>query len=171
MHMINRKDLNSAELETVRTSRCPTTVITVNGAVQTHEEATDYVRELGKCLIVTIFDDTPVVLSLGKIFEDTDIHISGPMVKNHVSLKNGVRIQCNTESYVPIVVLGLSTTSSASSSSATPTSLPQESTGSVPIPASVDSERADEQERRSAQFRTQPKIQNQIKLRITSHNG
>ena len=91
----------------------------------------------------------PVVLSLGRIFEDTDIHISGPMVKNHVSSKNGLRIQCSTENFVPIVVLGLSTTSSSSSSSATPTSLPQESTGSVPIPASFDSERADEQERRS----------------------
>ena len=39
MHMINKKDWNSAELETVTTSRSPTTVITANGEVQTHEEA------------------------------------------------------------------------------------------------------------------------------------
>ena len=45
------------------------------------------------------------------------------------------------------MVLGLSTASSSSSSSATPTSLPQESTGSIPSPASFDSERADEQTR------------------------
>ena len=31
MHMISNKDLNSAELETVTTSRSPTTVITANG--------------------------------------------------------------------------------------------------------------------------------------------
>ena len=31
MHMISKKDLNSAELETVTTSRSPTTVITTNG--------------------------------------------------------------------------------------------------------------------------------------------
>ena len=46
MRMISRKDLNSAELETVMTSMCPTTVITANGEVQTHEEATVYVRGL-----------------------------------------------------------------------------------------------------------------------------
>ena len=40
IHMIISKDMNSAELETVTTSRCPTTVITANGEVQTHEEAT-----------------------------------------------------------------------------------------------------------------------------------
>ena len=40
MHMISKKDLKSAELETVTTSRSPTTVITANGEVQTHEEAT-----------------------------------------------------------------------------------------------------------------------------------
>ena len=39
MHMISTKDLNSADLETVTTSRSPTTVITANGEVQTNEEA------------------------------------------------------------------------------------------------------------------------------------
>ena len=40
MHMISKKDLNSGEMDTLTTSRCPTTVITANGEVQTHEEAT-----------------------------------------------------------------------------------------------------------------------------------
>ena len=31
MHMVSEKDLNSAELETMRTSRSPTTVMTANG--------------------------------------------------------------------------------------------------------------------------------------------
>ena len=39
MHMISKKDLNSAGLETLTTSRSPTMVITGNGEVQTHEEA------------------------------------------------------------------------------------------------------------------------------------
>ena len=53
MHMLSRKDLNSPELETVRESRNPTTVITANGEVQTNEEAiarvydTDLLRPLG----------------------------------------------------------------------------------------------------------------------------
>ena len=70
MHMISRKDLNSAELETVTTSRCPTTIITANGEVQTHEEATAYVRELDMFLTVKILEDTPAVLSLGKLCVD-----------------------------------------------------------------------------------------------------
>ena len=40
MHMVSKKDLNSAEMETMRTSRSPTTVMTANGEVQTREEAT-----------------------------------------------------------------------------------------------------------------------------------
>ena len=37
MHMVSKKDLNSDELETMRTSRTPTTVMTANGEVQTRE--------------------------------------------------------------------------------------------------------------------------------------
>ena len=52
MHMISRKDLNSAELETARISRSPTSVITADGEVQTHEEATVYVREMDMFMTV-----------------------------------------------------------------------------------------------------------------------
>ena len=41
--------------------------------------------------------------------------MSGSTVKNHISFKIGIRIQCNTENFVPIVVPGLSTSSSSSS--------------------------------------------------------
>ena len=44
MHMVSKRDLNSDELETMRTSRSPTTVMTANGEVQTREEATVHVR-------------------------------------------------------------------------------------------------------------------------------
>ena len=40
MHMISKKDLSEAELETVTASTSPTTVKTANGEVQTNEEAT-----------------------------------------------------------------------------------------------------------------------------------
>ena len=43
MHMVNKKDLNSAELKTVTVSKSPTTVVTANGQVQTKDEATVYV--------------------------------------------------------------------------------------------------------------------------------
>ena len=35
MHTVSRRDLNSAELETVRVSKSPTTVVTANGEVLT----------------------------------------------------------------------------------------------------------------------------------------
>ena len=52
-HMVSTKDLNSAELETVRVLRTPTTVITANGVVTRQ-----------------ILEDTAAVLSLGKLCED-----------------------------------------------------------------------------------------------------
>ena len=42
---LNRKDLNSAELETVRVCRNPTKVISANGEVQTNGEGTVYVKD------------------------------------------------------------------------------------------------------------------------------
>ena len=46
MHMVSKKELNKAKLDTVRTSRSPPTVMTDNGEVQTREEATVYVQQL-----------------------------------------------------------------------------------------------------------------------------
>ena len=63
-------DLNSAELETVTTSRSPMTVITANGKVQTHEEATVYVKELDIFLTMKLLENTPAVLSLGKLCDE-----------------------------------------------------------------------------------------------------
>ena len=40
MHMISKKDLNYAEMDTLTKSRSPAIVITANGEVQTHEDAT-----------------------------------------------------------------------------------------------------------------------------------
>ena len=70
MHMVSKRDLNSAELETMRTSRSPTTVMTVNGEVQTREESTVYVKELDLLVTVVLLEETPAVLSLGKLCED-----------------------------------------------------------------------------------------------------
>ena len=46
MHMISKKDLSNAEMDTLTKSCSPTIVITANGEVQTHEEATVYVKDL-----------------------------------------------------------------------------------------------------------------------------
>ena len=116
MHMISKKDLSKAELETLTTSRSPTPVITANGEVQTHEKATVYVRELDIFLTMKALEDTPAVLSLGKLCDENGYSyewINGQ--KPHL-IKDGIRIVCNTENFVPIVVPGLSSSSSGSSS-------------------------------------------------------
>ena len=63
-----------------------------------------------------VFDNTPAVLSLGKLCDENGYSnewINGQ--KLHL-IKDGIRIICNTENFVPIVVPGLSSSSSGSSS-------------------------------------------------------
>ena len=118
MHMISKKDLSKAEMDTLTKSCSPTIVITANGEVQTHEKATVYVKELDIFLTKKVLENTPAVLSLGKLCDENGYSyewINGQ--KPHL-IKNGIRIICNTENFVPIVVPGL--TSSSSSTSRTP---------------------------------------------------
>ena len=70
MHMISKEDLNDAEMDTFTKSCSPTIVITASGEVQTHEEATVYVKELGLFLILKVLENTPAVLSLGKLCDE-----------------------------------------------------------------------------------------------------
>ena len=112
MHMVSKRDLNSAELETMRTSRSPTTVMTANGEVQTREEATVYVKELNLFVTVVLLEETVAVLSLGKLCEEhgyTYHWTTGQ--KPHLTQKGKI-IHCNTSNCVPSVVPGLSTSSS-----------------------------------------------------------
>ena len=116
MHMISKKDLSDAEMDTLTKSCSPTIVKTANGEVQTHEEATVYVKELGIFLTMKVLENTPAVLSLGKLCDENGYSyewINGQ--KPHL-IKDGIRIICNTENFVPIVVPGLSSSSSGSSS-------------------------------------------------------
>ena len=117
MHMISKKDLSNAEMDTLTKSCSPTIVINANGEVQTHEEAIVYVKELDIFLTMKVHENTPAVLSLGKLCDENGYSyewINGQ--KPHL-IKNGIRIICITENFVPIVVPGLSSSSSGSSSS------------------------------------------------------
>ena len=112
MHMISKKDTSKAEMDTLTKSFSPTIVITANGEVQTHEEAIVYVKELDIFLTMKVLENTPAVLSLGKLCDENGYSyewINGQ--KPHLK-KNGIRIICNTENFVPIVVPGLSSSSS-----------------------------------------------------------
>ena len=149
MHIISKKDLNDAEMDTLTKSCSPTIVITVNGEVQTHEEATVYVKEFDIFLTMKVLENTPAVLSLGKLCDENGYcceWINGQ--KPHL-IKDGIRIQCNTENFVPIVLPGVSTSSSSGSCHSTsrtpsrqeidhPTS--SSSSSSSPTTSSSDSE-------------------------------
>ena len=127
MHMISKKDLSDAEMDTLTKSCSPTIVITANGEVQTHEEATVYVKELDIFLTMKVLKNTPAVSSLGKLCDQNGYSyewINGQ--KPHLT-ENGIRIPCNTENFVPIVVPGLSNLSSGSDSSTSRTFSRQES--------------------------------------------
>ena len=91
-----------------------------NGEVQTQEEAIVYVKELDIFLTLFVLENTPV-LSLGKLCDENGYSyewINGQ--KPHL-IKNGIRIICNSENFVPFVVPGLSSSSSGSpSTSRTP---------------------------------------------------
>ena len=126
MHMISKKNLSNAEMDTLTKSCSPTIVITANGEVQTHEEAIVYVKELDICLAMKVLENTPAVLSPGNLCDENGYSyewINGQ--KPHL-IKDGIRIICNTENFVPIVVPGLSSSSSGSSSTLR-TSMKQES--------------------------------------------
>ena len=104
-----------------------------------------------------VLEDTPAVLSLGKLCDENGysyewIHGQKP----HLIIKYGIRMQCNTENFVPIVVPSLSTSSSSSfpsSTSMTPSRQENDhptssSSSSRSPPAIVSSERVERQERR-----------------------
>ena len=85
-----------------------------------------YVKEFDIFLTMKVLENTPAVLSLGKLCDENGYSyewINGQ--KPHL-IKVGIRIMCNTENFVPIVVPGLSSSSSGSSSTSK-TPLKQES--------------------------------------------
>ena len=156
MHMISRKDLSDAEMETLTKSCSPTIVITANGEVQTHEEATVYAKELDIFLTMKVLENTPVVLSLGKLCDENGYSYEWINGQNTHIIQNGIRIQCTTENFVPIVVPGLSTSSSSSSylsTSRTPSrqerhcSTSSSSSSSSPTATSSDNETREREDR------------------------
>ena len=124
IQMVSKRDLNSAELETMRISRNPTTEMTANGEVQTRD--TVCVRELDLFVTVMLLEETLAVLSLGMICEDHGYTYHCTSGRKPHLINSGRKIDCCTANYVPFVVPGLSTSSSSSSSPTSPTSSSQD---------------------------------------------
>ena len=111
-----------------------------------------YVKELDFFLTMKVLENTPAVLSLGKLCDENGYSyewINGQ--KPHL-IKDGIRIICNTENFVPIVVPGLSSSAStlktpmkqeshSSSSSLSSSSSP--TVGEIPVREREDAPNSD----------------------------
>ena len=102
----------------------PITVVTANGEVQTDEEAQVCVHDLHIFVSVQFLEDTPTILSLGKLCKEHGYTFewrsgSAPRLTN-----NGNQTFCRTENCVPVVVPGQSSSSTATSSSTSPSQDP-----------------------------------------------
>ena len=117
MHLLSKKDFSSDEMDTLRRSRNPMTVLTTNGEVQTNEEAQVYVHDLDLFVTVQLLENTPAVLSLGKLCSEHGYSYERKNFQNPRLTKNGNTITCTMDNFVPLVAPGLSSSSSSSSSS------------------------------------------------------
>ena len=127
MHMLSKKDLSSDEVDTLRRSRTPTTVVTAHGEVQTNEEAQVYVEDLNLFVTVQFLEETPAVLSLGKLFSEHGCSYEWKNGETAQLAKNGKTITCTMDNSVLLVAPGLSSSSSSSSAS---TSRPKDQSNS-----------------------------------------
>ena len=127
--MVSKKDLNSVELETMRTSRSPTTVMTTTTRCKPEKKRRCTSSSWTSSSKLSFLKKLPAVLSLWKLCDDhgyTYHWISGQ--KPHV-IRNGKRIDCKFSNKVPFAVLGLS--ASSSSTTPSPTSPPSSSQDSI----------------------------------------
>ena len=74
-----------------------------------------YVTEMDILLTMKVLENTPAVLSHGKLCDENGYSYEWINAQKPHLILNGIRIQCDTENFVPIVVPGLSTSSSSGS--------------------------------------------------------
>ena len=94
--MLSEKDLSSGELETLKRSRSPMTVVTANVEVQTIEEAQVYVHDLHIFVTVQLLENTPAVLSLGKFCKEHGNTYEWPSGREPRLNQNGKQTFCKT---------------------------------------------------------------------------
>ena len=104
----SKKDLNSAELETVRVSMNPRkSERPVERCKRTRKQC--FTSETSNFdVTVQLFEDTPPVLSRAHLCEDHGGSSECTNGRKPHLIKQVWKIPCNTENYVPVVVPGLS---------------------------------------------------------------
>ena len=85
-----------------------------------------FAHDLDLFVTVQLLEETPAVLSLGKLCKDHGYYYERVSGQEPRLIKKGKSIICKTDNFLPLVVPGLSVHSESSSSSTTPS---QESLG------------------------------------------
>ena len=137
MHMLSKKDLSSDD---------PTTVMTANGEVHTNEEAQVYVQDLDLFVSVQLLDETPPVLSLGKLCSEHGYPYEWKNGETPRLAKNENIITCTMDNFAPLVVPGLKSSSSSSWASTSRTngqSSSSSESGISPDPVTTRSDKPD----------------------------
>ena len=106
-------------MDTVKSSRTLSVVLTATGEVHTDEEAQVFVHDLNQFVTVQLLEETPVP-SLGKLCEDKGYSYEWASGHKPRLTKQGKSIICKTENFVALVVPGLSSLSESVSSSTSP---------------------------------------------------
>ena len=159
MHMVSKKELNSAELETVRTSKSPTMVMTANGEVVAQEEATVHVRELDLFVKVMLLEHTSAVLPPGTLCEEFGHSYHWTSGQKPHLIKKGKKIHCDKSNHVPFVVPGLSMSSTSSTS---PTCSSRETVPDTEIPAARSEKASEDSSARGNSWHEPTEIENPI---------
>ena len=89
-------------MDTLRRSKTPTTVVTANGEVQRNEEAQVYVQDLDLFVTVQLLEETPTVLSLGKLCSEHGCSYEWRNGETPQLTKDGKTITCTMHNFVPL---------------------------------------------------------------------
>ena len=114
-YTMSKKELSSEEMGTVKRSGNPSVVLIANGEVHTHEEAQVFVHDLNQFVTVQQLEETPAVLSLSNLCKDHGCSYEWVSGQKQRLTQNGKSIICKTDSFVLVVVPGLSANSGSSS--------------------------------------------------------
>ena len=100
---------------TVKRSRNPTVVLTGDGEAHTHEDAQEFVHDLNQFVTVQLLEETPAILSLGKLCKDHGYSFEWVSGQEPRLTREGKSIICKTDNFVPLVVPRLSVNYGSSS--------------------------------------------------------
>ena len=109
VHMLSKKDLSSDEMDTLRRSRNPATVVTANGRSAKKKKTRRH-----KCMFTISICSSQCNCSMKRrqfhrlvsFVQNTDVHASG-QTGTPLLTKNGQTITLKMDNFVPLVVTGL----------------------------------------------------------------